>query len=86
MLAANYTSVRDNLKYYCDMISDNDETLIMTRKQDRNVVMMTLEKYTMFEKIWNNVQYLSMLAESNEQLKEGRVVIKTMEEMENMAE
>ena len=86
MLAANYSTVRDNLKEYCDKVCESDETLIVTRKQDQNVVLMSLEKYTMLEKLVNNYQYLTMLEESNRQLKEGKVVVKTMEELEAMAE
>ena len=33
-----------------------------------------------------NAEYLAMLDESDRQLKEGRVIIKTMEELEAMAE
>lgn len=86
MLAANYTSVRNNLKNYCDMVFDNDETLIVTRKEDKNVVIMSLAKYTMFEKLLNNAKYLAMLEESNKELREGKVVVKTMEELEKMEE
>ena len=85
MLAANYTTVRDNLKAYCDKVCDNDETLIITRKEDRNIVLMSLERYTMIEKLLNNVRYIAMLEESNRQLREGKVVVKTMEELEEMA-
>jgi antitoxin YefM len=86
MLAANYTALRNNLKSYCDQVCDTRDTLIITRKADRNVVMMSLERYNEIERLINNAQYLAMLAESNKQLQEGKVVVKSMEELEAMAE
>ena len=86
MLAANYTSLRNNLKNYCDQVCDTRDTLIVTRKFERNVVMMSLERYNEIEKLINNAQYLAMLAESNRQLLEGKTVTKSMEVLEAMAE
>ena len=86
MLAANYTALRNNLKDYCDQVCDTRDTLIVTRKADRNVVMMSLERYNELEKLEKNAQYLAMLAESDRQLREGKVVVKSMEELEAMAE
>ena len=86
MLAANYTSLRNNLKDYCDQVCDTRDTLIVTRKADRNVVMMSLERYNEIERLINNAKYLAMLAESNQQLKDGKVIVKSMEELEAMAE
>ena len=86
MLAVNYTALRNNLKDYCDQVCDTRDTLIVTRKSDRNVVMMSLERYNELEKLERNAQYLAMLAESDRQLREGKVVVKTMEELEAMAE
>ena len=85
MLAVNYTTVRNNLKEYCDRVYDEIEILIVTRKEDRNVVMMSLEQYSRIEKYLRNLQYLSMLKESDEQLRDGKVVVKTMDELEAMA-
>ena len=86
MLAANYTTVRNNLKDYCDAVYDNDETLVITRKGEKNIVMISIGKYTMFEKMINNNQYMMVLEKSNKQIREGNVVVKTMEELEDMAE
>ena len=45
MLAVNYTNLRDNMKSFMDKITDDYETLIVTRKNNRNVVMMSEESY-----------------------------------------
>ena len=37
MIAANYTTVRKNLKDYCDKASDENEIVLVTRKNDKNV-------------------------------------------------
>ena len=86
MLAANYSDVRNRLKYYCDQICNDDETLIVTRKESRNIVMMSLEKYNRIEKLLKNAEYLDRLNRADEQVKSGRVVVKTMDELEAMAE
>ncbi len=45
MLAVNYSTIRSNLKDYCDKATDNNETVIVTRKDEKNVVLMSLEQY-----------------------------------------
>ena len=37
MIATNYSNVRNNLKKYCDKATDDNETVIITRKNDKNV-------------------------------------------------
>ena len=45
MLAVNYTNLRDNMKSYMDQVTDDYETMIVTRKNNKNVVMMSEEAY-----------------------------------------
>ena len=45
MLAVNYSTIRNNLKSYCDEVTDHNETVIVTRKDEKNVVILSLEKY-----------------------------------------
>ena len=71
MLAANYTSVRNNLKSYCDMASDQDETIIVTRKDNKNIVMISIDRFNEMEKQIRNAQYLAKLDRSFEQLYSG---------------
>lgn len=35
MLAVNYSTMRNNLKDYCDKASDQQETVIVTRKNEK---------------------------------------------------
>ena len=45
MLVVNYSTIRNNLKNYCDIVTDSHETVIVTRKNEKNVVLMSLDKY-----------------------------------------
>jgi len=45
MTAMNYTNARKNLKKYCDKAVQECETVIITRKNDENVVIMSENTY-----------------------------------------
>ncbi|MFP4302742.1 MAG: type II toxin-antitoxin system Phd/YefM family antitoxin [Alkalispirochaetaceae bacterium] len=45
MNAVNYSDLRQNLKRYLDQVHDNHETLIVARKNNENVVMISIEEY-----------------------------------------
>ena len=72
MIATNYTAVRNNLKGYCDLATDHNETVIVTRKENKNVVIMSLERFTLMEKAIRNAEYLAKLDRSFEQLYAGK--------------
>ena len=61
MLAANYTTVRNNLKDYCDKASEENEIILVTRKEDKNVVIMSLDKLNQIEKELQNARYLTKI-------------------------
>lgn len=84
MLAANFSTVRKSFKDYCDQVTDKGETLIVTRKDEKNVVLISLEEYNALLKTVRNAEYLAKLDKSIEQIKQGRVIEKTMEELEAM--
>lgn len=46
MMTENYSTVRQNLKAFCDKVSEENEDLIITRKEHQDVVMMSLERYS----------------------------------------
>ncbi len=45
MQALNYTSARNNLKSLIDDVCDNNEEIIITTKNDKTVVMISLDEY-----------------------------------------
>lgn len=84
MLAVNYSTIRSNLKDYCDKATDENETVIVTRKDEKNVVLISLEKYNEFIRIMKNTEYLNKIDKAFKQVEEGKVVVKTIEELEAM--
>ena len=74
MLAVNYTNLRDNMKTYMDRVTDDYETMIVTRKDNKNVVMLSEETYNnLMENVYvmgNKANY-DWVMESKDQL-EGK--------------
>ena len=46
MLVISYTSLKENMKSHMDQVTDDYETIIVTRKNSKNVVMMSEESAT----------------------------------------
>jgi len=72
MLAVNYSTIRGKLKEYCDKATDEHETVIVTRKDEKNVVLMSLEQYNEMMKAIRNADYLSKIDRSFQQLEAGQ--------------
>ena len=85
MLAVNYSTIRSKLKDYCDKATDENETVIVTRKDEKNVVIMSLDRYNDIMRATRNAEYLDMIDRSMEQIKQGKVVVKSIEELEGRA-
>ena len=81
---AKQADIRANMKKYFDHAYDG-ETIIVPRKENRNIVIVSEQEYKRMEKAQRNAEYLAMLEQSDRQLREGRVVVKTIEELEAMA-
>ena len=76
MLAVNYTGLRERLKAYMDRVSDEYETLVVTRKNNKNIVMISEETYNnMLENIYvlSDEANYKWLMESKRQLMEGQM-------------
>ena len=54
------------------MATDSNETVIVTRKDEKNVVLMSLNKYNKHEKAARNVEYLAMIDRGIAQLEAGK--------------
>lgn len=72
MLAVNYSTIRENLKSYCDKVTDDKETVIVTRKGEKNVVIISLDEWNELSKAAKNAEYLNMLDRSFTQLRSGK--------------
>lgn len=86
MIAVNYSTIRGNLKSYCDKVTDNNETVIVTRKDEKNVVIISLKEWNELQKALHNAEYLGRLNRSIADVKAGRGVVKTMDELEALAD
>ena len=71
MLAVNYSTFRSKLKEYCDEATDNNETIIVTRKDEKNVVIISLEQYNQMMKAARSAEYLAKLDRAIDQLSSG---------------
>ncbi len=74
MVAANYTTVRNNLKDYCDKASDEGEIVLVTRKAEKNVVIMSLDRLNQIEKELRNARYLAKIERGFAQIEAGQGV------------
>ncbi|WP_310605601.1 type II toxin-antitoxin system Phd/YefM family antitoxin [Anaerosporobacter sp.] len=84
MIAAKPIDVRARMKEYMDLAYEG-EPVIVSRKQNRNVVIVSEQEYNSLQKAKRNAEYLAKLNESFAQLERGEVVVKTWEELEQMA-
>ena len=61
MIAINFTTARGRLKDFCDRVTDRGETVIVTRKAEKNVVIISEERFNELEKAERNAAYLGKL-------------------------
>ena len=81
MLVVNYTNLRDNMKAYMDKVTDDYETMIVTRKNNKNIVMLSEETYNnLIENayIMGNKANYDWLMESKKQLERGKVSVNSI--------
>ena len=73
------------LKKYCDKATDDYETVIITRKNDKNVVLMSEEEYNnLMENLYimSNKKYYNELLKRKEEVEAGNVQIHDIIEVE----
>ena len=61
MIAVNFSTARSRLKDFCDKVTDEAETVIVTRKAEKNVVIISAKRYSELEKAERNAEYLRKL-------------------------
>ena len=84
MLAVNYTNLRDNMKTYMDKVTDDYETMIVTRKDNKNVVMLSEEAYNNLMEnvhVMGNKANYDWLMESKAQLEKGNFAVHDLMEV-----
>ena len=85
MLAINYSTLRNSMKKYFDIITDSIETIVVTRKSGNNIVMMSEETYNnLIENSYltQNKRHYDWLMESKSQLESGKTISKDIKDLE----
>lgn len=59
----------------------NGEPVIVSRKENKNVVIISEAEYNELEKAKKNAEYLAKLNRADEQIKNEQVVTKTIDEL-----
>lgn len=83
MLIAKQVDVRSNIKKYFDL-AFSGESVIVPRKENKNVVIISENEYKEFEKARRNAEYLAKLHRVDEQLAMGKIIEKSLEDLEDM--
>lgn len=84
MIAAKQMDIRANIKKYFDM-AFNGEPIIVSRKGNKNVVIISEAEYNEMAKAKRNAEYLAMLDKGYADIAQGKGITKTMAELETMA-
>ncbi len=86
MQAISVSEARQNFKKYCDDVVENNDVIIVSRNGNgkENMVWIDLAAYNELQRAKENLEYIMKLDESYKQLDEGKVVVKTLEELEAM--
>lgn len=81
MIATKQMDLRANIKKYFDL-AFNGETVVVSRKENKNVVVISEREYNELQKAKRNAEYLAMLDKSMAEAEEGGFVVKSIEELE----
>jgi len=83
MKAVTYTAARENLAEMMDRVCEDRDAVIITRKRDQAVVMMSLQEYEALEEtayLLKSPANTKRLLESIEQLEQGRGTVRELAE------
>ena len=83
MTATVATDLKANLKAYIEK-AVNGDSIIITRPKRKNAVLISETEYNELLRIKKNSEYMYKFNRSVEQAKQGKIVQKTMEELEAM--
>jgi antitoxin YefM len=81
MIAISYTDLRQNLKTYMDKVWQNCDPLIITRKNNENVVLISITEYNSLLEtnyLLSNEANAEHLKKSITQHKEGKIKTKEL--------
>jgi antitoxin YefM len=83
MKTLSYTALRSNLAKTMEKVCEDHEPIVITRKSEGAVVMLSLEDYESLEEttyLLRSPKNVKRLLESLSQLEEGRGMVKVLQE------
>ena len=83
MIALKTIDIKNDFKRISNLILGGEKVLI-SRPRNENLIILTEKEYNELEKIRRNNEYLLKIDKSLQQVSEGKIVTKTMEELEAM--
>jgi antitoxin YefM len=84
MIALRTVDIRNDFKRVSDLVGSGEKVLI-ARPHNENLVVLSEKEYNKLEKTHNNTEYLAKIDAAIERVAEGRIVFKTIDELEEMA-
>lgn len=84
MIALKTVDIRNDFKRVSDLVNSGEKVLI-ARPHNENLIVLSEKEYNELEKARYNAKYLDKIDMSLQQLADGNVVVKTMEELDDMA-
>ena len=88
MQAISVSEARQNFKKYCNAVVEDNDIIIVSRNGNgkENMVWIDLKAFNELQKAKENLDYMMKLEESFKQMDEGKVIVKSMEDLEAMAD
>ncbi len=80
MIATRQVDFRANLKKYFDIAHDT-EPVIVTRKENRNVVVVSESEFNEYLRLKKNAEFLEKLDKSLKQLDSGETVALSIQDL-----
>lgn len=83
MIALKTIDIRNDFKRISSLVCAGEKILV-SRPKNENLIIMSEKEYNELEKLRKNSEYLLKIDASFEQFCQGKVVTKTMQELEDM--
>lgn len=83
MIATRQMDIRANIKKYFDL-AFNGEPIIVSRKYNQNVVVISEKEYNDLQKAKRNFEYIAKIDKSIEQLNQGKTISFSIDELKKM--
>jgi antitoxin YefM len=83
MIALRTIDIRNDFKRVSNIISSGEKVLI-ARPHNENLVVLSEKEYNELEKSRRNAEHLAKIDSAIERAAQGHVIVKTMEELEDI--